>query len=912
VTASAGERGYEVVVRGGGRQWRETIEEGALRAAAPAIAERAGDLALPGSRFELRLAHPELAALDWEGNLPPGARVIRTTLVPARALAVPLALPLRVLGVDEHVDVVAGRGFETATCPLDALPQFRHRSDWPGADVVLLRWPWQWPEPGDDLLCTSRPESPGTLGWHERWLTTLQTRLVVIVAPHERERADARRLAAALVERGGPAVFVTDHGAAVEPVIEAAMHDVSLDREALRPHTSAFLGAGREDALRLAPVEERLETLRKPHRAPMRWHVPALRKLRPRFAPGPSLDMLATAVEQLRREYNDPGPRRTVRRHRRRAVEVSLRDRHGRPPAGPLGLGVPAQVRVGAGDLDELRGAAAGASVLAELHLPGADDSEGRWLEVGLVGLDCDVIGDSVQAMWLPAEGIGVPAIFAVVPHEPGRMHVRVCIYADSHLLQSLMVTAAVGRFRGPLAARAARSVRRRPAAPRVTLEYARARDMAGIISAPGRTLSIVANDRAGTPMISIKGADIHGTSSDASAGSRADEVRAALDEIATPGQGNPAVDRIDLRYGFDQDNIGDPMHYDRAMVPLADAGWALYEAAIPQSQREAVAKVLAAGGTIQAAHLRLAKVMPWAGMYDRPFNRRRTADAAGRRIRFAGCPAPLAAGRFDPQTPCGEHLDCLLHPDNLEHAEGVHVEASVACPVHFWGFRNVIEVAPFQAEDGQTATPAATIGVGARPSITVGVHAGLQLQAAHMQTLQSKLGAAVDIVGPEYDHNRLLDLLIDGEPDLVYLYCHQDGGVETGVDPPILRFQAPNCQAEGHIVAGDLSAPTPWSHRPFVILNGCRTAAYRPDALSPFIITLMQDRGASGLLGTEIPVWEQLATHVGTTILEAMVGGQAAGTALLAVRQDLMAKRNPLGLAYTLYAPAELALARR
>jgi hypothetical protein len=815
-----------------------------------------------------------------------------------------------VLGVNEQVDVFAGhRGLETATSSLEALPEFRHRSEWPGADVLLLQWPWA--EPGDDLLCTSRPESPATLGWLERLLTTLQTRLAVIVAPYERARADGRRVAAALVERGGPAVFVTDHVAAVERVIEAAMHDVPLDREALPLHTSAFLGAGREDALRLAPVKERLETVRRPRRTPMRWRMPALRKLRTRFAPGPSLDMLAPAVDRIRWESKDPGPCRTGRRRRQRALEVSLRDSDGRPPAGPLRLGVLAQVRVGAGDLDELLWDATGASVLAELHLPGADDSEGRWLEVGLVGLDCDVIGDSVQAMWLPAEGIGAPAIFAVVPHELGRMHVRACVYADSNLLQSLMVTAAVARSSGPVATRAARSVGRRPAAPRVTLEYARAHDATDIISAPGRTLSIIANDRAGTSVISIKGADIHGTSSDASAGSRADAVRAALDEIATPGQSDPAIDRIDLRYGFKDDNTGGPQHYDRAMVPLADAGWALYAAAIPQSEREAVAKVLAAGGDIQAAHLRLAKVMPWAGMYDRPFNRRRTTNADGRTIRFAGCPAPLAGGRFDPQTPCGEHPDCLLHPDNVAHADGVHVEASVACPAHFWGFRNVIEVAPFQAEDGQTATSITTIGIGARPSITVGVHGGLELQAAHVQALQSTLGAAVDIVGPEYDHNRLLDLLIDGEPDLVYLYCHQDGGVETGVDPPILRFQAPNSKAEGYIVAGDLSAPRPWTHSPLVILNGCRTAAYRPDALSPFIITLMQDRGASGLVGTEIPVWEQLATHVGTTILEAIVGGQAAGTALLAVRQDLMARRNPLGLAYTLYAPAELALAR-
>src|SRR5579862_6245894 len=48
----------------------------------------------------------------------------------------------------------------------------------------------------------------------------------------------------------------------------------------------------------------------------------------------------------------------------------------------------------------------------------------------------------------------------------------------------------------------------------------------------------------------------------------------------------------------------------------------------------------------------------------------------------------------------------------------------------------------------------------------------------------------------------------------------------------------------------------------------GCNTAAFSPDALSPFISKFIRDCAAAGAIGTEIPVWEQLAGEVARLFL--------------------------------------------
>jgi hypothetical protein len=69
----------------------------------------------------------------------------------------------------------------------------------------------------------------------------------------------------------------------------------------------------------------------------------------------------------------------------------------------------------------------------------------------------------------------------------------------------------------------------------------------------------------------------------------------------------------------------------------------------------------------------------------------------------------------------------------------------------------------------------------------------------------------------------------------------------------------------------------------------------------------LVRDCDAAGALGTEIPVFEVFAGEVACQFLSRFLDGQKAGEALLGIRRELLARGNPLGLIYTLYAVAEL-----
>jgi len=73
----------------------------------------------------------------------------------------------------------------------------------------------------------------------------------------------------------------------------------------------------------------------------------------------------------------------------------------------------------------------------------------------------------------------------------------------------------------------------------------------------------------------------------------------------------------------------------------------------------------------------------------------------------------------------------------------------------------------------------------------------------------------------------------------------------------------------------------------------------------------LIQGRKASAVIGTEVTVWERLATEMGLNFLQEFLGDKpkSAGAALTLARRKLLLKNNPLGLVYTLYGSADLHL---
>lgn len=92
----------------------------------------------------------------------------------------------------------------------------------------------------------------------------------------------------------------------------------------------------------------------------------------------------------------------------------------------------------------------------------------------------------------------------------------------------------------------------------------------------------------------------------------------------------------------------------------------------------------------------------------------------------------------------------------------------------------------------------------------------------------------------------------------------------------------------------------------PLVILNMCESAQITP-ALSDGFVHFFLDRGAAGVLGTECPMTIHFAHPFAKQLMTEILRGKEVGVALLEARRALLAKRNPLGLAYTFYGPVTL-----
>jgi hypothetical protein len=97
-----------------------------------------------------------------------------------------------------------------------------------------------------------------------------------------------------------------------------------------------------------------------------------------------------------------------------------------------------------------------------------------------------------------------------------------------------------------------------------------------------------------------------------------------------------------------------------------------------------------------------------------------------------------------------------------------------------------------------------------------------------------------------------------------------------------------------------DWGVDWPRGHAPLVLLNGCETAVVEPDIAIEFISGFVQDAGAAGVIGTDITIFEELATDFAAHCLGSFLGdNQAIGESVRLARLALLKKGNPLGLVY-------------
>jgi hypothetical protein len=600
-----------------------------------------------------------------------------------------------------------------------------------------------------------------------------------------------------------------------------------------------------------------------------------------------------------------------------------------------LNVGQVYQLRILVGPKD-VQVETVGAAAIIEEVFKWTPEMKGVWLEIGVSGIDFEVLGAPVQELWLPRDSASDPVFFAVIPRRAKVSCLRFSVYVRQNVIQSFCLAALT---------REGEALPETPEQRRLLLagalnlnpeevgdfgylprlEYSTSADVGKIVTRPERGLSIVANDVAGRKVITLKGKEIFGVKIPTELKDYVSKIRDALKSISTPPVEGVKTENLGYAWGLPgRPNAGKPERLSEALKTLAHAGWQLFDRLITESgadgdgQRDELCRKLEEEPTvIHVAHTLLENVLPWGALYDRPYDPGRKRKD-GVEVAQGVCPAalPSADGEL-PFSKCGESPQCLLHEETLaplrKEGKPVYVPETVACPLHFWGFKHQVEVPAQQVSQAAGATEQQDCILPDGPvQLAIGYNQHFSIYKQHLADLDRVTSGPPPLAvwkAKECERDDVVDMLKDDKLDFIYLYCHAYASREEKLFPPFLEFGDGVIPAR--IDSADLANSAPWLHHPLVFLNGCGTAGFNPEAISPFIEKFVRDRRAAGVIGTEIPVWEQLASEFARCFLENFLKGISAGKALLRARRELLAKNNPLGLVYTLYGPAHLKIAK-
>jgi hypothetical protein len=320
---------------------------------------------------------------------------------------------------------------------------------------------------------------------------------------------------------------------------------------------------------------------------------------------------------------------------------------------------------------------------------------------------------------------------------------------------------------------------------------------------------------------------------------------------------------------------------------------------------------------------------IPWATIYDREVD---TEKQDLLRL----CPvfkAELEAHWSEDMAQYSPHRDWLDNPQGCQRnprcplaSNDENATVLIVCPFGFWGFRHQISqplqmvqptpVGQIPAEiaraggDGGASSFDSTIflrrGKDERLKLAIGVHPGLS-QANRLPVDITALRPNELEVTFESARDRVLEMLKRGGFHFYILYCHGDCDERERkfklVFGPLADERAISCEN-----LNPLKIAWPEQPKPLVLLNGCETVAVTPE-IAHGLLERLHELGAAGVVGAEIQVYPHLAYPFGLDILERLLCGASVGEAFLEERKELLRKFNPLGLAYTYYAPAALHL---
>lgn len=481
---------------------------------------------------------------------------------------------------------------------------------------------------------------------------------------------------------------------------------------------------------------------------------------------------------------------------------------------------------------------------------------------------------------------------FAVcAPAKPGTYTLRIGIYHRFVLVQSRIVHLQVTVH---------------PAAQKTTalasvIDYSLVRELTfadtAILAPHSLSILLNADDDSRTHSFRFFGAgNFHGSAS-LDAHLVQDAIRVAREALRRVAWGN--ADPWDPRRGFVDRHAGSVGFevFRRDLALLARAGFRLYDLfASRLSSREPLVEAVRSPGTIQFALKDGARaVFPVALIYDHPLDTELTE------MDYVLCPAfQEAVGGSEPL-----HASACLRGECPNRDDP---RMNVVCPGGFWGFRHMIGVQP-GLEPGAVVTGLIdTIAFTGEPQMltTVSTDPQMRLRELHLRSLYTLVPEQRVIESREESLARMRG----DSPHVVYFYCH-GGCTEAGH----------LCLELGPTRGSSIARDTLRAHRvrwteprALVVLNGCHTVDVEPEKAIEMVSGFLSTVGAAGVVGTEITVFEPLATKFAEGLFQEMVRRRRPlGEAVRTTRHNLLRSAlNPLGLVYIPFALASLQLVER
>lgn len=471
-------------------------------------------------------------------------------------------------------------------------------------------------------------------------------------------------------------------------------------------------------------------------------------------------------------------------------------------------------------------------------------------------------------------------------PDVPGIIRLRCNLYCRGILLQSRLISLAVGTntvLENGLVQASMLDFNISPAMTQELLERLRPHSLSLMVnSMDDGSQNIRVVGQAGNELFANSA-----TLGEAEVNNLISLTRERLREVAwgTKSEWNTETYRYDQSISQEQRS----QNFRDDLISLARRGYAQYSAVIDTlaGGRKAASQLEEAvrrPGLIQLANRRSAHdIVPIAMFYDAPID----TGAA-----LTLCPdfeASLASGRPLIDEPCFQG-ECK-HYDDI----------GIVCPSAFWGFRHDIGI-PYPV-DARGPELALCIPYTGQASMDVAAYRDFPGWQGHAAALQH-WGYHIQQAS---ERAEVFKLLKGSQSQAVYFYCH-------GIERDTLPFIRVGSQSSDDYLAPDnlRAYRIDWEHsRPLVFLNGCHTAALAPDRALSFVRTFVEQLAASGVIGTEITIFEPLAQRFAELFFTRFLAGVPVGRAMREARLGMLAERNPLGLVYIAHAYADLALVR-